>query len=258
MIRHRLKEASRAALVVAFAFSLYTVAANPAATYCVRHDLPTACTSDTETPYSGVSYAVAVILKTSLQNMPDVDTATVQTVRSSSDDELTDDETNNEEQSTTTDEYLTAENNEDESQSDSTDVDTESESSETLIPLNTATEDEVDTNTEVDNTSSDAPDTSNVLNSWNGRVQGPSGEETYYNLNMSGCVRRAQSMGYDYEYWVRDDGVKMFGDYVIIAADFRTRPLGTTLETSLGTGIVLDTGEFVYTDPNAIDIAVTW
>lgn len=96
------------------------------------------------------------------------------------------------------------------------------------------------------------------LNKVNGRVYGPSGHETYYNLNMSGCVKRMKNLGYDFEYWVRDDGVKMFGDYIMVAADFETRPLGTILETTLGTAIVVDTGEFVAEYPDGIDIAVTW
>lgn len=91
-----------------------------------------------------------------------------------------------------------------------------------------------------------------------GRIQGPSGEETYYNLNMKGCVERMKSLGYDYEYWIRDDGVKMFGNYVMVAANFELRPLGTIIETSLGFGIVVDTGEFVNENPTQLDIAVTW
>ena len=67
-----------------------------------------------------------------------------------------------------------------------------------------------------------------------------------------------KDLGYDFEYWVRDDGVKMFGDYIMVAADFETRPLGTILETTLGTAIVVDTGEFVAEYPDGIDIAVTW
>lgn len=97
-----------------------------------------------------------------------------------------------------------------------------------------------------------------VLSKASGRVAGPSGTETYYNLNMNYCVKRMQSQGYAGEYWVRDDGVKMFGDYVMVAADFSTRPIGTTLETSLGTAIVVDTGEFAASDPTAIDVAVAW
>ena len=97
-----------------------------------------------------------------------------------------------------------------------------------------------------------------TLNSRNGRIEGPSGQETYYNLPMDRCVYYMNLLGYDYEVWVRDDGVKMFGDYIMVAANLEIRPKGSLVETSLGTGIVVDTGEFVNWNPNGIDIAVTW
>ena len=53
--------------------------------------------------------------------------------------------------------------------------------------------------------------------------------------------------GYNYDYWVRSDGVKMYGNYVMVAADLSTRPKGTIVETTLGDGIVVDTGTFVET-----------
>ena len=94
-----------------------------------------------------------------------------------------------------------------------------------------------------------------------GVFSGPSGKETYYNLNMTGMVNIMRSLGYDaktYPYWVREDGCKMLGDYVMVAADFNTRPRGTILETSMGTAIVCDTGGFVAYNPTQIDIAVNW
>lgn len=92
-----------------------------------------------------------------------------------------------------------------------------------------------------------------------GVYYGPSGKETYYNLPMGGVIKYMKQEGYDMEYWVRDDGVKMYGDYVMIAADLSIRPKGTLVETSLGTGIVCDTGTFVYSgDSTWIDIAVAW
>lgn len=100
--------------------------------------------------------------------------------------------------------------------------------------------------------------TGNCLTRENGVFWGPSGRETYYNLDMTGVVNRLHALGYKGEYWVRDDGVKMFGDYVLIAADFNTRPIGTLLQTSRGLGIVSDTGDFVKRWPNGIDIAVDW
>ena len=97
-----------------------------------------------------------------------------------------------------------------------------------------------------------------VLSKRKGVIQGPSGKETYYNLNMSIIVRNMRRLGYDYEYWVRDDGVKMFGDYVMVAANLKLRPRGSLVETSLGTGIVCDTGGFAKKNPRQIDIATTW
>lgn len=82
------------------------------------------------------------------------------------------------------------------------------------------------------------------INWFNGR------KETYYNLNMSGVIANAQAMGIQGEYWVRSDGVKMYGDYVMVASQ---DPKGTIIETSLGTGIVLD-----YCVAGTVDIAVTW
>ncbi len=91
-----------------------------------------------------------------------------------------------------------------------------------------------------------------------GSVYGPSGKETYYNLDMSGCISNMRAIGNYDTYWVRYDGVKMLGAYVMVAADFSSRPLGSLVETSLGTGVVCDTGEFIYTDPWQIDIATNW
>ncbi|HCK87493.1 MAG TPA: hypothetical protein DHW39_01655 [Erysipelotrichaceae bacterium] len=92
----------------------------------------------------------------------------------------------------------------------------------------------------------------------NGTIMGPSGKETYYNLRMNYVVELMHDAGFQGEYWVRSDGVKMFGDYVMVAADFSIRPKGTILPTSLGMGIVCDTGTFIYTNRYQIDIAVNW
>ena len=100
-----------------------------------------------------------------------------------------------------------------------------------------------------------------VLNATNGMVEGPSGTETYYNLPMDGVVRIMRDAGYDaedYPYWVRDDGCKMLGPYIIVAADQGLRPLGTIVPTSRGAGIVCDTGTFIYTDREQLDLAVNW
>lgn len=100
--------------------------------------------------------------------------------------------------------------------------------------------------------------TGDILNSRNGVVDGPNGKETYYNLDMSGVISIMQDLGYDYEYHIREDGVKMYGPYIICAANLDLRPRGTILETSLGTAIVCDTGDFAKTDTTQIDIAVNW
>lgn len=82
--------------------------------------------------------------------------------------------------------------------------------------------------------------------------------ETYYNLDMSGCISIMRDMGNTDEYWVREDGVKMLGSYVMCAANLDMYPRGSLVETSLGTAIVVDTGGFADSDPYQIDIAVTW
>ena len=82
--------------------------------------------------------------------------------------------------------------------------------------------------------------------------------ETYYNLDMSGCVNIMRGMGNTDEYWVREDGVKMLGSYVMCAANLNIHPRGSLVETSLGTAIVVDTGGFADSDPYQVDIAVTW
>ena len=99
------------------------------------------------------------------------------------------------------------------------------------------------------------------LNAYHGTCNGPSGKETYYNLPMDGVIRIMRNKGYseeDYPYWIREDGVKMFGDYVMVAADLNTRPKGTILECSLGTAMVVDTGDFAKTNHTQLDIATSW
>jgi len=87
---------------------------------------------------------------------------------------------------------------------------------------------------------------------------GPVGKETYYNLNMSGVVSMMRSRGYDsarYPYWVRSDGCKMLGSYIMLAANLNHFSRGSIVECSLGWGIVCDTGYLGY---NQLDIAVSW
>ena len=64
-----------------------------------------------------------------------------------------------------------------------------------------------------------------------------------------------RNMGNSDPYWVRDDGVKMLGDYVMVAADLQEHPRGSIVESSLGTSIVVDTG---CLEKDQLDIAVDW
>ena len=94
-----------------------------------------------------------------------------------------------------------------------------------------------------------------------GRINGPSGPETYYNLPMEGVIRNMRNLGFDevnYPYSVRSDGVKTLGGYIMVAANLAIRPKGTIVATSLGAGIVCDTGGFALVNPTQLDIAVAW
>ena len=82
--------------------------------------------------------------------------------------------------------------------------------------------------------------------------------KVYYNLDMAVIVDKMHSLGYAAEYWVRPDGVKMFGPFVMVAAGYDVHPLGSLVETSVGTAMVVDTGGFAKTDPYLIDIATVW
>lgn len=101
-----------------------------------------------------------------------------------------------------------------------------------------------------------------VLSTSKGSVYGPSGKETYYNLNMSGVISVMRSMGFheaEYPYWVRMDGARMLGPYVMVAADLRSHPKGSVMDISLGKALVCDTGEFaVNGSGTSVDVAVTW
>ena len=98
----------------------------------------------------------------------------------------------------------------------------------------------------------------NALTASGGVYYGPNGKETYYNLNMSGVVDIMRGMGNNDNYWVREDGVKMLGDYVIVAADLNKYPRGSIVDTSLGQGIVCDTGSFTQNSDTQLDIATDW
>ena len=110
-----------------------------------------------------------------------------------------------------------------------------------------------------------------VLNRVAGTVQGPSGKETYYNLDMSGIVNSIKNHTWIWndaspgnqqnllgDYWVREDGVKMLGPYVMCAANLAVHPRGSLVPTSLGTGVVVDTGGFAASNSHQLDLATSW
>lgn len=88
-----------------------------------------------------------------------------------------------------------------------------------------------------------------------------SGDETYYDLNMTRVVNTMRANGFDelnFPYWVREDGVKMLGNFVMVAANLQVHPRGSIVQTSLGTGLVCDTGKFAKTNKLKLDIATSW
>lgn len=93
-----------------------------------------------------------------------------------------------------------------------------------------------------------------------GTFDGPSAMETYYNLPMGRCISMMRDLGYgveEYPFYIREDGAKMLGDYVMIAVNTYEYPKGTIFETSLGMGIVADHCERAESE-NVIDIATDW
>lgn len=92
-------------------------------------------------------------------------------------------------------------------------------------------------------------------------LNGPSGVETWYNMPMDGFIQFIYDLGFTGYHWIREDGVHMWndgtGDYVICGGYLPVRPRGTKVQTSLGPGIVLDTGYFYYGEYQ-LDIATIW
>ena len=130
-----------------------------------------------------------------------------------------------------------------------------------VAPATEDIEDTYDTFQELTMEEPEAPEERPHLTRSGGIFDGPSGKETYYNLNMGGCVRIMRDKGYnldDYPYWIRDDGAKMFGDYVMVAMDISVYPKGSIVETSLGQGIVVDHCVAATWGTVAVDIAVNW
>lgn len=99
----------------------------------------------------------------------------------------------------------------------------------------------------------------NHLTKQSGTSVSPGGEEeTWYDLNMNGVVLIMRNIGYseeEYPYWIDSKkGTKMFGPYIMVGADLNLTPKGTIVETTLGSAIVCDTGNYT----NHFDIAVDW
>lgn len=101
----------------------------------------------------------------------------------------------------------------------------------------------------------------NKLTKSKGVFEGPSGRESWYNLPMVKIVEIMRQAGYneeEYPYWVREDGCKMLGPYILCAGNLEIRPRGTIVQTSLGAAIIADTGPFCKKNKTAIDLAVNW
>ena len=94
-----------------------------------------------------------------------------------------------------------------------------------------------------------------VLTAALGRITYGNHVETWYDLPMNKVIQRSQDAGIPCEYWVDDRGVKMFGQWVIVAAH-PSKTRYTTVQTSLGEGIILD----FHTTPDTklYDIATSW
>ena len=97
-----------------------------------------------------------------------------------------------------------------------------------------------------------------VLDVDKGVNAGPSGLETYYNFDMTVIIDHLKAQGIRGSYHVREDGVKMYGDYIMVAANYGIHPYGSFVETSLGQGIVCDTGGFAEHSDFQLDIACDW
>ena len=94
-----------------------------------------------------------------------------------------------------------------------------------------------------------------ILTAKAGRIAYGDHVETWYNLDMSRVISRAdQAIGLTDLYHVDERGVKMYGPWVIVAAH-PSKVRYSRVQTSLGEGIILDTHT---TDPEVYDIAVAW
>lgn len=95
-----------------------------------------------------------------------------------------------------------------------------------------------------------------ILTAGAGRITFNGHTETWYNLPMQKVVERSdKAIGLTDMYWIREDGVKMYAQWVICAAH-PSKIRYSRIQTSLGEGIILDT--HTSKDTELIDIATTW
>lgn len=95
-----------------------------------------------------------------------------------------------------------------------------------------------------------------VLTARAGRITFDGHQETWYNLPMQNVIERSDAaIGLSDMYWIRDDGVKMYAQWVICAAH-PSKVRYSRIQTSLGEGIILDFHN--VTDTELIDIATAW
>ena len=101
-----------------------------------------------------------------------------------------------------------------------------------------------------------------VLSKYHGVVYGPTGKETYYNLDMSGVVRIMRDMGFSGRrlsiLGQQMTAVRCLVHILSCAANLNYFPRGTTVASSLGTCLVCDTGSFAASNPTQLDIATNW
>lgn len=95
-----------------------------------------------------------------------------------------------------------------------------------------------------------------ILTAALGRLQFNNHTETWYDLQMDRVIEKTDSdLGVSGLYNIREDGVKCYGPWVIVASH-PSIPRYSFVETSLGPGIVLDRHELP--DKDLYDIATDW
>lgn len=92
------------------------------------------------------------------------------------------------------------------------------------------------------------------------RYNGPSGTEDYYNCYMDNVIRimRSEYPEDEYPYWIRQDGCKMLGDYIICSADHELYERGDVIDTSLGKAIIVEFNGVSNSNTADVWIATAW